>query len=331
MKKILIKITIITSLLIKESFGIGGVGDVVSDPTSYTYYAKQIQAFNDQIKTGLDQLESFNKLNELADTANDLMNTTGERIYNPMKQIDGLINNVEGVQRKFERMAKRASDMGAERFFKDYHNINEPLKDEILTKWKDNFNALFDNKEDEKYQELNMNVLKSIQKKDYEAYQKAIDDLNGYIKLKGIEREALKKYALLAPLEIYNDYFVNEEVVEERKETTDRIKQLANQIKSEKDMVKQQQTTNQFLLEMLNIQQSQYELQMKFFYAVSMNLINEKSNTKFDIKKIIDEREDYQDSKDKSKSDSINATEKYLQDLIKSKRGNSIKDILEMR
>lgn len=321
----------ITSLFINELFGIGGVGDVVSDPTSYTYYAKQIQAFNDQIKTGLDQLESFNKLNELADTANDLMNTTGERIYNPMKQIDGLINNVESVQKKFERMAERASNMGAERFFKDYHNVNEPLKDEILTKWKDNFNALFDNKEDSKYQELNMNVLKSIQKKDYDAYQKAIDDLNGYIKLKGIEREALKKYALLAPLEIYNDYFVNEEVVEERKKTTDRIKQLADQIKSEKDMVKQQQTTNQFLVEMLNIQQSQYELQMKFFYAVSMNLINEKSNTKYDIKKIIDEREDYQDSKDVSKSDSINATEKYLQDLVKSKTGNSIKDILEMR
>jgi len=130
-------------------------------------------------------------------------------------------------------------------------------------------------------------------------------------------------------MEVYNDYFMNEEIVKEREEQAKRIKQLADQIKSEKDMVKQQQTINQFLLEMVNTQLSQYELQMKFFYAVSMNMINEKSNTKYDIKEIIEERKDYRDSKDSVKSDSSKSTEKYLENLIKSKKGTSISDILE--
>ena len=331
MKNIL-KIVVITAMLVKDVFALfggGGGTGIVSDPTSYTYYAKQIKAMNDEIKTALDQLEVLNKANDTLNKTNDLVFNAGERIYNPHKQIMGLVSNVEGIQRKFQRMADRASNMGAERFFKDYHNVNEPLKDDILKKWKDNFNALFDNKEDEKYQKLNEKVLDAVQKNNYTQYQKAIRDLDEYVKLKGIEQEALKKYALLAPLEVYNDYFVNEELVEERKERLERIKQLASQIQSEKDMVKQQQTTNQFLVEMLQVQQSQYELQMKFFYAVSMNLITEKSNTKYDLNKVIDERKNYRNSQDGVKSKTSESMKSYIDNLIKSPKGNSIDDILE--
>ncbi|MCT7576495.1 hypothetical protein N5U97_02245 [Aliarcobacter butzleri] len=327
MKKILSK-TIISLILINDMlFG----GMVVSDPTSYTYYAQQIKAMNDQIKSALDQLEVLNKANEYLNTANDLMSNAGERIYNPQKQIMGLVNNLSNIQRNFENMAQRASNIGVERFFKDYHNVKEPLKDDILKKWKDNFNALFDNKEDDKYQKLNDKVLEAIQDNDYEAYQKAVEDLNEYIKLKGIEQDALKKYALLAPMELYNDYFVNEEVVKERKDKMERIKQLANQINSETDMVKQQQTTNQFLLEMLNVQQAQYEMQMSFFYAISTNLINEKSNSKQDIKKVIEEKENYASSKDSVKSKTTTSTEKYIDNLINSPKGNSIDNLLNGR
>lgn len=132
-------------------------------------------------------------------------------------------------------------------------------------------------------------------------------------------------------MEIYNDYFVNEQVVQERKEKMERIKQLANQINSENDVVKQQKTTNQFLLEMLNVQQAQYEMQMNFFYAISLNLINEKSNSKFDMKKVIDEKENFGSSKDTVKSKATDSTEKYIDNLIKSTKGNSIDDLLNGR
>ncbi|PZP12719.1 MAG: hypothetical protein DI602_08355 [Aliarcobacter butzleri] len=288
MKKTLSKIIISLILINNMLFG----GMVVSDPTSYTYYAQQIKAMNDQIKSALDQLEVLNKANEYLNTANDLMSNAGERIYNPQKQIMGLVNNLSNIQRNFENMAQRASNIGVERFFKDYHNVKEPLKDDILKKWKDNFNALFDNKEDDKYQKLNDKVLEAIQD---------------------------------------NDYFVNEEVVKERKDKMERIKQLANQINSETDMVKQQQTTNQFLLEMLNVQQAQYEMQMSFFYAISTNLINEKSNSKQDIKKVIEEKENYSSSKDSVKSKTTTSTEKYIDNLINSPKGNSIDNLLNGR
>ncbi len=329
MKIKFIKIILLVILSVNNTLLYGGMA--VTDPTSYTYYAKQLKAMNDQIKGALDQLSVLNKANEALNTANDLMFNAGERIYNPQKQIMGLVNNINSIQRKFESMAERASNMGAERFFKENHNISEPLKDDVLKKWKDNFKALFDNKEDEKYQKLNDKVLKAIEDNDYVAYQKAVQDLNEYIKLKGIEQEALKKYALLAPMEIYNDYFVNEQVVQERKEKMERIKQLANQINSENDVVKQQKTTNQFLLEMLNVQQAQYEMQMNFFYAISLNLINEKSNSKFDMKKVIDEKENFGSSKDTVKSKATDSTEKYIDNLIKSTKGNSIDELLNGR
>jgi hypothetical protein len=329
MKTTLFKIILILILSVKDSFALFGAGDVVSDPTSYTYYAKQIKAMNDQIKSALDQLEVLNKANDALNTANDLISNAGEKIYNPQKQIMGLVNNITGIQKKFENMAERASNMGVERFFKENHNIKEPLKDDILKKWKDNFNALFDNKEDEKYQKLNNKVLKAVQDNDYVGYQKAVEDLDEYNKMKKVEQEAMKKYALLAPLELYNDYFVNEEVVQERKDRAERIKQLANQINSEKDMVKQQQTTNQFLLEMLSIQQSQYEMQMNFFYAISMNLINEKTNTKQDLEKVINEKEKYKDSKDGIETEEATTVKDVLDNLMNDgESGGTIDKIL---
>jgi hypothetical protein len=293
MKKVL-SIVIVLNLLLVNCFG----GYPVMDYTSYTYYAKQIKVFNDQVKTSLEQLETLNKANDMLNKANDLIFNTGEKIYNPAKQINGLINNITGIQNKFEKLTERVSNVGAERFFKEYHNVKEPLKDDVLAKWKANFNALFNNSEDETYHKLNDKILSAIKNNNYEAYQKAVKDLNEYLKLKGIEQETLKKYALLAPVELYNDYFINEESVKERKDKIDRIKQLAKQIESEKDVVKQQQTTNQFLLEMLDVQQAQYEMQMKFFYAISLNLINEKSNSKYQLQEVIEERENYRDSSD---------------------------------
>lgn len=322
MKKNCFKIVLMGILIINNSLLYGG-GMAVTDPTSYTYYAKQLKTMNDQVKTGLDQLSVLNKANEGIKSANDLMFNAGERIYNPQKQIMGLVNNISSVQRNFESTAERASNMGAERFFKENHNVKEPLKDDVLKKWKDNFKGLFDNKEDEKYQKLNDKVLKAVQSNDYVGYQKAVQDLEAYNKIKKLEQEALKKYALLAPLELYNDYFVNEQVVQERKDRMNRIRQLANQINSEKDVVKQQQTTNQFLLEMLNIQLAQYEMQMNFFYAISLNLINEKTNTKQDLEKVIENKEKYNSSRDKEETEESKSVQDVLDGFVKDGNSNN--------
>ena len=52
-------------------------GMAVTDIGSYTYYAQQLKSFNDSVKTALDQLESLNKLNELSDQTNELLDNVG--------------------------------------------------------------------------------------------------------------------------------------------------------------------------------------------------------------------------------------------------------------
>ena len=222
--KTFIKIVLVFLLTTKNLFALFGMGDIVSDPTSYTYYASQIKAMNDQIKSALDQLDQLNKVNQAMDKANDLIFNAGERIYNPSRQIQNLIRNVERTQSRFENLAERVKNMGAERFFKDHHNINAPLEQEAYEKWKNNISALFNNSEDEKYQELREELLKAQRKKDYLKYQQAVNNLGEYLRLKKIEQEALQKASLRAPIELFQEYFANEEVVKKEMKEKNKLK-----------------------------------------------------------------------------------------------------------
>ena len=316
MKNKFILIVTIFILFGTKSFAIFGAGDIVSDPTSYTYYAKEIKTMNDQLTTALDTLDQMDKVNGAIDKANSILNETGGKILNPQKKIQGLFDSMKSAKSKFSRLANKVSDVGVDYFFKNYHNVSEPLKEEILAKWKDNYTALFDDKEDEKYQELNEKVLSAIKSNNYTKYQKATNDLNTYLKLKNIEKKALKKYSLMATMDLYNDYFMNEEVVEERKEQDLRIQKYIDQIKTAEDMHKQQQTTNLILIEMLDFIKSQYEMQMKFFNAMAMSGVTN-SKAQYNLKDVIEQRKDYTNSKDAKVL--ITPERKILNDFIKNK------------
>ena len=261
-----------------HSFALFGAGDVVSDPTSYTYYAKQIKAMNDQIKSALDQLDQLNKVNKAMDEANKLIFESGERIYNPSRQIQNIMRNLTGLQSRFERISGRASELGMERFFKEYHNVDEPLRDEDYIEFRERFKKLFSNNEDETYQKLQQQVYRAIQSGDYSRYEVATANLNNYMRLKGIEREKLRRAALLGPTELYNDYFLNGETVDARKQKQEAVQDLIRQVEEEKDLLKQTQTTNHIMLELLEIAQNQYQMQMQFFNAISLVLMSDKEN-----------------------------------------------------
>lgn len=316
MKNKFILIVTIFILFCTQSFAIFGAGDIVSDPTSYTYYAKEIKTMNDQLTTALDTLDQMDKVNGAIDKANSILNETGGKILNPQKKIQGLFDSMKSAKSKFSRLANKVQGIGAEHFFKNYHHVSEPLKEEILAKWKDNYTALFDDKEDKKYQELNAKVLSAIKSNNYTKYQKATNDLNTYLKLKNIEKKALKKYSLMATMDLYNDYFMNEEVVQERKEQDKRIQKYIDQIKTAEDMHKQQQTTNLILIEMLDFIKSQYEMQMKFFNAMAMSGVTN-SKAQYDLKDVIEQRKDFTNSKDARVL--ITPERKMLSDYIKNK------------
>lgn len=316
MKNQLIKISLIVMLTFKECFGLFGMGDIVSDPTSYTYYAKQIKAMNDQIKSALDQLEALNKANELINTTNDLIFKSGERIYNPATQIKNLVRNVERTQSRFQNMAERVKNMGAERFFKDYHNIEKPLEAKAYDKWKDNLSALFNNDEDEKYQELRKEILAAQKRKDYLRYQKAVDNMGTYLELKKKEQVGIKRSSLRAPIELFQQYFLNDDVVKQRIERQEEIDDLLIQIHSSEDLLKQQQTTNQILMKMLETIDQQYEMQMRVFYALSIpQFHNTATSIDEELKNLNDEREKFNNANSIKKTPAIEEREKFLKKL----------------
>ncbi len=298
---------LILLLTYNNLFAVMGVGDIVSDPTSYTYYAKQIKSFNDTIKNGLDQLESLNKINDLATKTNELIDGSGKLLYNPTKQIQGIISGLQNTGTRFQNIAEKVNNLNAEHLLKNYHHTNEPLKDDIYKKWLNNFEGLFDNSKDETYIKLKERVDQALADEEFENWEKARIELDQYLNLKRIERDQLKKYALLAPVEYYNDYFLNEDSIAMRKEREENIQRLIKQINTVDDVFKQQQTTNEILIEVLFLLQSQYELQMKYYNSVNLTLLNkdveskhrdmediQKSREKFDNEKLKDKREEQQ-------------------------------------
>ncbi len=329
--KILVTSILFSSINAYALFG-GGAGGIVSDPTSYTYMAKEIKIMNDQLQTAVQTLDQMDKVNSAIDQANNLILKSGEKIYNPQKTIMGLFNKMQSTKSKFERLANDVQNMGAERFFKDFHNVKEPIRADLLKKWKANFNGLFDDKQDEKYQELQKKVKDSVESNNYKSYEKAISNLKEYLKLKKIEREALKKYSLMATMDLYNEYFINADRVKEREEQNQRILDYVDQIATSTTMHNQQQTTNLILIELLDFAKSQYEMQMKFFYAISMNGINTKTKVKYDIRKIIEEKENYQNEKSASslKTPATKIFNNFIEDMTNKGKKSSYTERLEM-
>ena len=265
-------INIITIFLILNSnlFGVFGVGDIVSDPNSYTYYMKQIKAMNDQMEGIFKQIEQLNKINELTEEANKLISNTGEKIYDPRRRIKGIINNLNSSKNRMRSIARRVKNTGSERFFKEYHSVNEPVKEEDFEKWKEDFEKIFSNKNDKTYKHLKKKIEIAVKNGSYEDYGVATKNMNTYLNLKNIEKSNLNRYALLAPTQLYNEYYISEKGVKRRAQQEQTIEKLIKQIGEEKDLLKQTKTTNQILIEMITILKEQYQLQLQYYNAMSV-------------------------------------------------------------
>lgn len=305
-------------------------GMAVTDIGSYTYYAQQLKSFNDSVKTALDQLESLNKLNELSDQTNELLDNVGGLLYNPENQIAGIYNGLLNSIDRFKDIGERVNNTNATYFLKNYHNVDEPLKDEIYAKWKLNFEGLFDNSKDEEYNKLKERVDEALTNRKYEQWQQAREELDKYLYYKKVEREQLKKYSLLAPAEYYNDYYMNEKTLEERKKRQETIEKLIKQIDSATDLMQQQQTTNQILIEMLNLIQGQYEMSMMYYNSVSiMAMANDTTNRSYDMKDIEKSRKKFDEEKDKDKNTKPeNALQEFMERKTKEAKGSLINKML---
>ncbi|WP_024954372.1 hypothetical protein [Sulfurospirillum arcachonense] len=314
---------VLTLILIKtQMFAIFGMGDIVSDPTSYTYYMKQIKAMNDQMEGVLKQIEKLNELNKLTEKANDLLTNTGEKIFNPKKRIMGIANDLQSSIKRMQSLGERVKNMGAERFMKEYHNIDEPLNNDDFQKWQKEFEKLFISEDDETYNNLQKEIQKAVKSGNYKKYERAVANMNTYLKIKGIEKDKLRRYALLAPTAIYNERFMSEAGKQRSDERFKKIEKYALQIESQKDMLKQQQTTNEILLLLLETVDEQHDLQMHFFNAISLAALSEKEQeqAKVDPESLKNTKEKLKNGTSsfatfKSEEEKKKNKKKFLQDL----------------
>ena len=272
-------------------------GAVVSDPTAHSYSVEKIKIMNDQTANALKHLEEFNKLNEATQKANDFLENTGEKIFNPIKKLEDFQKNMENSQAQFQNLIKKAESIDSEIFFKYHHDVDEPLDEDAIKKYNKDYYSLFDDGSDEKLKKLYEEAKKAHDQKNYKEWQIVMNKIDAYLKAKNIEKKNLEKLSSFSVMKIYNDYFLDKKKIDERKDKNKRIKQYIKEIKKHRgEIVKQSMLTNLILVEMIDVHQKQYELQLKFFNAVNLKLANEGSTQKKEnIKKI---RQNFKSAKD---------------------------------
>lgn len=109
-------LAILATLLILPnlSFGFGGIGDVVTDPGSYTHYIKQLKATAENVEANVKQVR----------TLGDLRKEVGRY----QRLMEGRYSHMELMQRDFKRMGRVMDDIDPTSLFGDgiIFNFDDP-------------------------------------------------------------------------------------------------------------------------------------------------------------------------------------------------------------
>ena len=116
---------IVLALCINLLFGVGSEEVLLADIVSNG--VEQIKKINDQIKIATDALDNVNKISKAMDQVENLLLESGEKIYNPMKNLQNTVYRLQALYQRFEAFPDKFSKaFGYDRFFKDYHNLTCP-------------------------------------------------------------------------------------------------------------------------------------------------------------------------------------------------------------
>lgn len=101
MKKIMV---FVCSMVVAVNVAaIGGVGDVVSDPTSYTYYAKQLEEAQKQLQTAKEKLNT-------AIEAKDIAMETKSNLEGTYRRAQRAISNFQSMREQLENDPMRFAE-----------------------------------------------------------------------------------------------------------------------------------------------------------------------------------------------------------------------------
>lgn len=98
------------SIVISQSFGVMGAGDVVFDPTTYASILESIEKYNTMIKNLQDSLDTLNRINDVMNSAESTLNNLQVGLANPKQLAQRFQSNLQGIQNNFNRITENLQE-----------------------------------------------------------------------------------------------------------------------------------------------------------------------------------------------------------------------------
>jgi hypothetical protein len=124
MKKLLL--TISFSLFSLNVFSVGGVGDTVSDPISYTYYVEKIKKTTAMIAEQKRNVESVLGLQNLVAKQTEELRGAYDNALGVVRAVGGLAQEVKGIPESIEIGKRNFNDIGED--YERYAQTDENLR-----------------------------------------------------------------------------------------------------------------------------------------------------------------------------------------------------------
>lgn len=268
---------------------IAGANNIVFDPTNLATAMEQLTALNKQIESSIQMLDQFNKVNKVLEQSEQLLFNSYEKLYNPKRQIENIINNAKNTFRKAQRLVERIKNTKLEDVL--FKNDTNPT-------WRSSI--LYD-QDDPKWKAVQKEIEESFSKDERER-QKANAKLAKLLNLKTHLRKSLAKESTERISQIYQDYFTDEGEIQSRLQEIEALANLMNEGK-DADLTKQIQITNQITYKMADTLGKMYEL--------SLELANNQA-----LKELAKQQEELKKPEDlKKEIDNINLTQRSYMEL----------------
>ncbi|WP_324171110.1 hypothetical protein [Sulfurimonas sp.] len=305
------KSILLTILLNINLFGVGGAGDIVSDPGSYAYYMQQITQVTKQIDLITTQIKTLGGIRTVIDE-------TKKNIYNAKDNLENVMGNMlESMETLTDAMRNteikslwsiKRSSIGGGSGGLMYDDISEKIRayfkvadDEIIER--------MGGKQKLKELEIELYTFRKALDKtnlnDFKAMMATkVDDkkinqsllISKYLeKLERQTKDDIKQDSFANVQENYNSFFhPTAQQKYKREKNIKRLKSFTQYIESSDDLMQQTQTSNLILLEILNILNKEYKSALRYRNAIATLHIKNINNPAY-LARLVDNQKKIQE------------------------------------
>jgi len=305
------KSILLTILLNINLYGVMGVGDIVSDPSSYAYYVEQIEQMSKTMDLITSQIKTLGGIRTAVDdtkrtiyNAKDNLENVMGNLKNSMKNLTDAMSNVEvkslwslkrssigsgsgglfsgDISKQIELYFKMADDeiierMGGREKLKELEIELQTLNQALAQTNLNDFQTVMDMKVNTK--KINEGLLVTEYLQD----------------IKNQTREDVQQNAFANIQENYNEFFnPTHDQKSKRMENLKRLESFTKYIETSDDFMQQTQTTNLILVEILNILNREYKSALKYRNAIATIHLKNINNPAY-LAQLIDNQEKMQE------------------------------------